>query len=279
MIIENIHVLSASFNLLVKEYQDLNLKLSYFKQDAKKENTEWFYKRFHGNFLDENKQASFSNEYEEFRRAFDSHVGLLGNARYSLVPVIAAIEVNNKNELVDKMNDLPVVLTDMYNKLVTFESLWGELKGAYKKRSEIKDVSWERIVEEREDNQVYKDYDTQILSIALDERYDDFLSDAFRSEEVVLSHLENEVEDKTDYYKKYRVQRLYQILDDKEMVAALCCSIIVKVSNLALDCMIESKRILCTLSAIYSCILDGKNSLEDEIKCYEKIFKLEEYIM
>lgn len=279
VIIENIRVLSASFNSLVKEYQDLNPKFSYFSMDGEKENIEWFYERFHGNFLDENKEASFSNEYEEFRRAFDSHVGILGNARYSLVPVIAAIEVNNKKDLVNKINELPVELTGMYNKLVTFESLWEKLKNVYKKRSEIKDVSWERIVEEREDNQVYKAYDTQILSIALDERYDDFLSDGFYSKKDFLSRLENKVEDETDYYRKYRVQRLYQILDDKEKVAELCCSIIVKVSNLALDCMIESKRILCTLSAIYSCILNGKNSLEDEIKHYERKFKLEEYIM
>lgn len=274
VIIEDIRALSASFNSLFKEYQDLKLKFSYFMLDEKKENAEWFYKRFDRNFLDENKQSSFSNEYEEFRRAFDSHLYIVGNIRYSSIPVIAAIEVNHKNELVDKMNKLPVVLTDMYNKLGTLGRLWEELKNAYKKRSEIKDVSWERIVEEREDNQVYKSYDTQILSIALDERYDDFLSDGFYSKEDFLSRLENKVEDETDYYRKYRVQRLYQILDDKEIVAALCCSIMVKVSNLALDCVIESKRILCTLSAIYSCILNGKNSLDDEIKRYEEIFEV-----
>lgn len=281
VIVENIHVLSASFNSLVKEYQDLDLTFSYFMLDEEKENAEWFYKRFDRNFLDENKQSSFSNEYEEFRRAFDSHVVILENARYSLVPVIAALEVNNENELVDEMNklvvrmsELPEVLGNMHNKLVVLQSLWKELKDAYKKRSEIKDVSWERIVEEREDNQVYKAYDTQILSIALNGRYDDFLSDGFFSKEDFLSHLENKVEDETNYYRKYRVQRLYQILDDKEIVAALCCSIIVKVSNLVQDCVIESQRILYTLSAIYSCILNGKNSLDDEIKRYEKIFKL-----
>lgn len=266
VIIEDIRALSASFNSLFEEYQDV--RFSYFIQ-KEREDEEDFYKRFYRNFLDESKQSSSSNEYKEFRRVFGRHLDIVGNIRYSSIPVIAAIEVNNKNELVDKMNKLPVVLTDMYNELGTFGTLWEELKNVYKKRSEIKDVPWERIFEERENNQIYNDYDTQILSIALDERYDDFLKYGIFSKEVVLSHLE----DGTDY-NWYRVTRLYKILDDKEMFAALCCSIMVKVSNLAQDCVIESKRILCTLSAIYSCILNGKNSLDDEIKRYEEIFEL-----
>lgn len=281
VIIDDIHSLAASFNLVLKEYREV-----YFKnfRQVKNEEESYFLKRFYFCFLNEEISSDFDKEFNEFMKVFSTELEFVGSKRYSIIPVIGAIEVGDKKELVNKINELPLKLSNMYNQLLHFRNLWRELKKIYHKRKEFKDVSsWKDILEERNINPDYDDYDTLIQRISFDDDYMQYLDADFLSKQEFLENYEgsSELEDeKKEYsYKLYKIQHLYSIIDNEENFAALCHNVISEASLLAQNCMTEYKRILCTLSAIYSYILNDCESLDNEIKKYEEIFKLEEILI
>lgn len=55
-------------------------------------------------------------------------------------------------------------------------------------------------------------------------------------------------------------------------------NVVVHAKNLALECISETKEVLCTFSAIYSYILNDDVSLDDEIQKYKKLLKLDTYL-
>ncbi len=55
-------------------------------------------------------------------------------------------------------------------------------------------------------------------------------------------------------------------------------NVLTEPKDLALECISKTKEVLCTLSAIYSYILNDDVSLDDEVQKYKKLLELDTHL-
>ena len=278
MTVDDFHSLTDLYNDLYKGYRAI--PFGDFSKTISSETKEQFNKRFNDNFSDVELVSKLDRTFEKFCKIFVNQADTIALKRYSFMPLIMSIEhEKERNKLAKQFNDYPNVLYTMYNRLIQFKLLWKELLELYTKKEEFEGISLKVIYEERDSNVSYANFYNLIKSITLDDNYNEFLDSSIPAKDEFLnasdlSHLTESERD--NYYKHYRVQTLHTILYSDEIT--MFFHNVVHAKNLALECISETKEVLCTFSAIYSYILNDDVSLDDEIQKYKKLLELDTYL-
>ena len=279
VVIDDLHSLTDLYNDLYRGYG--LIPFSNFSKTLSSETTEQFNKRFNDNFSDVELVSKLDETFEAFCKIFANQADTIACKRYSFMPIITSIEhEKERNKLAKQFNDYPSTLYIMHNRLIQFKLLWKELLELYTKKEEFGGISLKVIYEERDSNVSYANFYNLVKSIALDDNYNEFLDSSIPAKDEFLnasdlSHLTESERD--NYYKHYRVQTLHTILYSDE-ITMFFHNVVVHAKNLALECISETKEVLCTFSAIYSYILNDDVSLDDEIQKYKNLLELDKYI-
>lgn len=279
MVIDDLHSLTDLYNDLYKGYRVI--PFSDFSKTISYETTEQFKKRVNDNLSDVELVSKLDETFEAFCKILANQADTIACKRYSFMPIITSIEhEKERNKLAKKFNDYPKTLYTMHNRLIQFRFLWKALLELYTKKEEFEGISLEIIHEESNSNVSYANFYNLIKSIALADNYNEFLDSSIPAKDKFLnpddlSHLTEGQRD--DYYKGCRIGHLHAILySDK--ITVVFHNAVAHTKNLALECISETKEVLCTLSAIYSYILDDDVSLDDEIQKYKKLLELDTYL-
>lgn len=285
VIIDDLHSLTDLYRELNEGYRAI--PFSDFSKTISSETTEQFYKRINDNFSD---VELLSNLVSKLDRTFEAFCKILANQAntitckmYSCSPILVTIsrfENIEENSLTIYLVEKIRTYHEQYSRLIQFKYLWKELLVLYTKKEEFKRISLKVIYEERNSNVSYANFYNLIKSIALDDNYNEFVDSSILAKDEVLnasdlSHLTESQRD--NYYKLYKVEPLHTMLYSNEMTS-LFHNIVAHADNLAMECISETKEVLCTLSAIYSYILNDDVSLDDEVQKYKKLLELDKYI-
>lgn len=277
VVIDDLHSLTDLYNDLYRGYGVI--PFSNFSKTISSETTEQFNKRFNDNFSDVELVSKLDETFEAFCKIFANQADTIACKRYSFMPIITSIEhEKERNKLAKQFNDYPSTLYIMHNRLIQFKLLWKELLELYTKKEEFEGISLKVIYEEINSNVSYANFYNLIKSIALDDNYNEFLGFLAKDEFLNSNDLSHLTEIQRDnHYKSYRIGTLHTILYSDE-ITMFFHNVVAHTKNLALECISETKEVLCTFSAIYSYILNDDVSLDDEIQKYKNLLELDTYL-
>ena len=279
VVIDDLHSLTDLYNDLYRGYRVI--PFSNFSKTIGLETIEQFKKHVNDNFSDVELVSKLDETFEAFCKILANQADTIACKRYSFMPIVTSIEhEKERNKLAKQFNDYPKALYTMYNRLIQFKYLWKELLELYTKKEEFEGISLKVIYEERNSNVSYANFYNLIKSIALDDNYNEFVDSSIPAKDEFLnasdlSHLTESERD--NYYKHYRVETLHTILYSDD-ITMFFHNIVAHANNLAMDCISETKEVLCTFSATYSYILNDDVSLDDEVQKYKKLLELDKYI-
>ena len=281
VVIDDLHSLTDLYNDLYRGYRVI--PFSNFSKTIGLETIEQFKKHVNDNFSDVELVSKLDETFEAFCKILANQADTIACKRYFYSPILVTIsryENKEENSLTTYLVEKIRTYYEQYDWLIQFKLLWKELLELYTKKEEFEGISLKVIYEERNSNVSYANFYNLIKSIALDDNYNEFVDSSIPAKDEFLnasdlSHLTESERD--NYYKHYRVETLHTILYSDD-ITMFFHNIVAHANNLAMDCISETKEVLCTFSATYSYILNDDVSLDDEVQKYKKLLELDKYI-
>lgn len=281
VIVDELRLLTDLYNDLYKGYRVI--PFSNFSKTISSETTEQFKKRVNDNLSDVELVSELERTFEAFCKILANQADTIACKRYFYSPILVTIsryENKEKNSLTSYLLEKIRTYYEKYNRLIQFKLLWKELLELYTKKEEFEGISLKVIYEERDSNVSYANFYNLIKSIALDDNFNEFVDFSILNKDKVLnasdlSHLTESQRD--NYYKHYRIHTLHTILYSDDMTFFFH-NVLTEPKDLALECISKTKEVLCTLSAIYSYILNDDVSLDDEVQKYKKLLELDTHL-